>query len=52
MIGLGESPVLAVSYLLVAGVLYACKYATVTAAAPVHEEHPVHSAETAPAPAE
>jgi AGZA family xanthine/uracil permease-like MFS transporter len=53
MIGVGESPIVAVSYLLVAGILYACKYATVAAASPVHEEHVVqHAPDAAPAPAE
>jgi AGZA family xanthine/uracil permease-like MFS transporter len=53
MIGFGESPLVAGSYLAVAGILYACKYATVTDAPPAHEEHEMaHAPQTAPAPAE
>jgi AGZA family xanthine/uracil permease-like MFS transporter len=53
MIGFGESPMVAGSYLAVAVVLYACKYATVTAAAPAHDEHEIaHVPDTAPVPAE
>jgi AGZA family xanthine/uracil permease-like MFS transporter len=54
MIGFGQSPMVAVSYLAVAVILYACKYATVTAAPPVHEEHEevAHAAHAAPVPAE
>ena len=44
MIGINQTPVVAVSYFMVAAVLVVCaKYATVTAPAPVHheEEEPV-----------
>jgi adenine/guanine/hypoxanthine permease len=51
-IGLLESPVVAGSYLAVAGVLYACKYATVTAPAPEHEHEPAHSPDPVPVAAE
>jgi len=50
-IGIGVSPTVALSYVAVAGVLYACKFATVTA--PVaHEPEPEHVPVHAPAPAE
>jgi AGZA family xanthine/uracil permease-like MFS transporter len=58
-IGVFQTPVVAVSYLAVAGVLYACKFAEKTAAVAHHEEHaspaveslaPAH--ETVPVPAE
>jgi AGZA family xanthine/uracil permease-like MFS transporter len=56
MIGFGQSPVVAASYLGVAAILYSCKFATVSAAPPVHEheeEHAVaHSHEVSPVPAE
>src|SRR6185295_6111130 len=39
-IGIGQSPVVALSYLMVAGALVGCaKFATVSAAAPVEVEH-------------
>ena len=50
-IGLNESPLVAGSYLAVAGILYACKFATTVAPAPAHPE-PLHAAEAVPAPAE
>jgi AGZA family xanthine/uracil permease-like MFS transporter len=46
-IGVFQTPAVAVSYLAVSGILFGCKFATITAAAPVHEEHaePVHSSD-------
>jgi adenine/guanine/hypoxanthine permease len=52
-IGIGVSPLVAISYVAVAGVLFACKYATVTApAAHEHEPEPVTEPVAAPVPAE
>ena len=51
-IGVLQSPVVAGSYLGVACILYACKFATVSSA-PVHEEHaPAHAPDPVPAAAE
>jgi AGZA family xanthine/uracil permease-like MFS transporter len=46
-IGVFQTPAVAVSYLAVSGILFGCKFATTTAAAPVHEEHvePVHASD-------
>ena len=50
-IGVGQSPVVTVAYLGVAGVLFLCaKFATVTAPAPEEEHH--HDAEPQPVAAE
>jgi AGZA family xanthine/uracil permease-like MFS transporter len=50
-IGVLESPTVTCSYLAVAGVLFACKFATTVAAAPMHAE-PDHAPETVPTLAE
>jgi adenine/guanine/hypoxanthine permease len=51
-IGVMQSPVVALSYVLVAGILFACKFAAVSTAPVAHEPAPGHSAEHMPAPAE
>jgi AGZA family xanthine/uracil permease-like MFS transporter len=47
-IGVFQTPAVALSYLAVSGILFGCKFATVTAAAPSHEEphaEPVHASD-------
>jgi AGZA family xanthine/uracil permease-like MFS transporter len=51
-IGIGQTPVVAVSYLAVSGLLFACAKFAVTSPAPAEEEEPHHLHEAAPAPAE
>ncbi|HKO34036.1 MAG TPA: regulator, partial [Candidatus Limnocylindria bacterium] len=51
-IGVFESPVVAASYLAVACVLYACKFATVTAAPPADEHEHAHAPDPVPVAAE
>jgi AGZA family xanthine/uracil permease-like MFS transporter len=51
-IGIAQSPTVAISYLAVAGILYACKYATVSAPMPAHEPEIEHAHGGMPAPAE
>jgi AGZA family xanthine/uracil permease-like MFS transporter len=51
-IGVLQSPAVAGSYLAVAGILYGCKFATVTAAPPVHEPEPAHAPDGVPVAAE
>jgi AGZA family xanthine/uracil permease-like MFS transporter len=41
-IGIGQSPIVTVAYLGVAGVLYACKFATLSAPAEEHHHHEEH----------
>ena len=48
-IGIGQTPTVAVSYLGVAAILFACKYAA-TAPSVAHDEHAAH--EALPSPAE
>jgi AGZA family xanthine/uracil permease-like MFS transporter len=51
-IGVVQSPVVAGSYLAVSAILFACKYATVSAPMPVHEHEPMPASSAVPAPAE
>jgi AGZA family xanthine/uracil permease-like MFS transporter len=51
-IGIGQTPVVAVAYLAVSGMLFACAKFAVTAPAPAEEEESHHLPETAAAPAE
>ncbi len=52
-IGIAQSPTVAISYVAVAGILYACKFATLGAPSVHHvDEHAPAPAEPLPAPAE